>query len=35
MFAWGIIVGLAASALLGALGKSFASWAKQHWFKQN
>ena len=33
MFAWGIIVGLAASALLGALGKAFADWVKKNWLK--
>ena len=35
MFAWGIIAGAAAFALLAALGKAFAEWAKKNWFNQN
>ena len=31
--AWGILIGLAASALLGALGNAFATWFKTKFFK--
>ncbi len=35
MLAWGIIIGAGLYALLGALGKDFAEWAKKKWFNQN
>jgi hypothetical protein len=34
-FWFGVLVGLAAHALLSGLGNAFTSWAKKQWFKQD